>query len=311
MTLKVRVPILSSDNEKAHIGKVFVEAGQQVKSGDSLCSVETDKVIFELAAYVDGVVEKIFTKEGDYKKEYAALMSITPSTELSTDEKEELQSSDVAIPFSSDQECVVAHALKEQGNIDIVAPDLPELDRNFLNIYVKEGSAVEQGDLLCDIETDDEVFDIYAKHRGVICKFNKMPNDAICSGELLVTMYQEPKKTIDTTAEQVQKQQGTTVPQHELKSRSIEEICAETNLQAELDTQLNNPEQASFEETAKDLIPQERSEQPDILNEERTAQACTDTEVTTNTPHAPSSVKPFLCGMLFATGLFALFSYLY
>ncbi|MDK1288423.1 biotin/lipoyl-containing protein [Pseudoalteromonas umbrosa] len=311
MTLKVRVPILSSDNEKAHIGKVFVEAGQQVKCGDSLCSVETDKVIFELAAYVDGVVEKIFTKEGDYKKEYAALMSITPLTELSTDEKEELQSSDVAIPFTSALECVVTHALKEQGNIDIVAPDLSELGRNFLNIYVKEGSTVEQGDLLCDIETDDEVFDIYANHSGVICKFNKMPNDTICSGELLVTMYQEPKKTVDTTKEQVQKPQGITDSPQEPKSRSIEEICADANLQVELDAQSNNPEQASFEETAKDLISQERSELPDILSEVSTTQSCTDTEVTTNTPQASSSVKPFLCGMLFATGLFALFTYLY
>ncbi|KZN52725.1 biotin/lipoyl-containing protein [Pseudoalteromonas luteoviolacea] len=311
MTLKVRVPILSSDNEKAHIGKVFVETGQQVKSGDSLCSVETDKVIFELAAYVDGVVEKIFTKEGDYKKEYAALMSITPLTELSTDEKEELQSSDVAIPFSSAQECVITHALKEQGNIDIIAPDLSELGRNFLNIYVKEGSTVEQGDLLCDIETDDEVFDIFAKHRGVICKFNKMPNDTICSGELLVTMYQESKKTINTTAEQVQKPQGTSDSPQEPKSRSIEEICAKVNVQAELDAQSNNPEQTNFEETAKDLMPQERSEQPDILSEVSTAQPYTDTEVTTNTPQVSSSIKPFLCGMLFATGLFALFSYLY
>src|SRR5215212_10670392 len=65
MATKVVMEALSPTMEEGRLVKWNKNEGDQVKSGDVLAEVETDKAIMELAARADGVLRKRIANEGD------------------------------------------------------------------------------------------------------------------------------------------------------------------------------------------------------------------------------------------------------
>src|SRR3954462_10802017 len=65
MATKVFMEALSPTMEEGRLVKWLKNEGDQVKSGDPLAEVETDKAIMELVARGDGVLRKRLVNEGD------------------------------------------------------------------------------------------------------------------------------------------------------------------------------------------------------------------------------------------------------
>ncbi|BCD68144.1 2-oxo acid dehydrogenase subunit E2 [Nitratiruptor sp. YY09-18] len=65
MEYKITMPVLSDTMEKGKLIKWHVNEGQQVKKGDVIAEVESDKAIMEVQTFKDGVVKKLLVKEGD------------------------------------------------------------------------------------------------------------------------------------------------------------------------------------------------------------------------------------------------------
>src|SRR4029079_4846111 len=65
MATKVFMEALSPTMEEGRLVKWLKNEGDQVKSGDALAEVETDKAIMELVARGDGVLCKRLLNEGD------------------------------------------------------------------------------------------------------------------------------------------------------------------------------------------------------------------------------------------------------
>src|SRR6185503_12072305 len=65
MATKVVMEALSPTMEEGRLVKWAKAEGDQIKNGDVLAEVETDKAIMELVARGDGVLRKILAKEGD------------------------------------------------------------------------------------------------------------------------------------------------------------------------------------------------------------------------------------------------------
>src|SRR3954447_6457345 len=65
MATKVVMEALSPTMEEGRLVKWLKNEGDQVKSGDPLAEVETDKAIMELVARGDGVLRKRLVNEGD------------------------------------------------------------------------------------------------------------------------------------------------------------------------------------------------------------------------------------------------------
>lgn len=65
MAIVIDMPKLSDTMEEGVISKWNVKEGDQVKSGDIIAEVETDKATMDVEVYDDGVVLKIVAKEGD------------------------------------------------------------------------------------------------------------------------------------------------------------------------------------------------------------------------------------------------------
>src|SRR5215467_1362142 len=64
MPTQVLMPALSPTMEKGNLAKWHKKAGDQVKSGDVLAEIETDKATMEVEAVDEGTIGKIVVPEG-------------------------------------------------------------------------------------------------------------------------------------------------------------------------------------------------------------------------------------------------------
>ncbi len=65
MDYEIKMPILSDTMDKGKLIKWHVKEGENVKKGDVIAEVESDKAIMEIQSFKSGVVKKLLAKEGD------------------------------------------------------------------------------------------------------------------------------------------------------------------------------------------------------------------------------------------------------
>ena len=58
MTIEILMPALSPTMEEGKIAKWLVKSGDNVKVGDIIAEIETDKATMELESYHDGTISK-------------------------------------------------------------------------------------------------------------------------------------------------------------------------------------------------------------------------------------------------------------
>src|SRR5688500_19151205 len=64
MTTELTMPALSPTMEEGTLAKWLVKEGDEVKSGDILAEIETDKATMEFEAVDEGTISKILVPEG-------------------------------------------------------------------------------------------------------------------------------------------------------------------------------------------------------------------------------------------------------
>ena len=64
MPIQIVMPTLSPTMDKGKLAKWRVREGQQVKAGDVICEVETDKATIEVEAVDAGRVARLLVPEG-------------------------------------------------------------------------------------------------------------------------------------------------------------------------------------------------------------------------------------------------------
>ena len=65
MSIEILMPALSPTMTEGNLTKWLVSEGQEVKAGDIIAEIETDKATMEVEAVEEGFVEKLLFKEGD------------------------------------------------------------------------------------------------------------------------------------------------------------------------------------------------------------------------------------------------------
>src|SRR5215210_686903 len=64
MPTELKMPALSPTMEEGTLAKWLVKEGDEVKSGDILAEIETDKATMEFEAVDEGTIQKILVAEG-------------------------------------------------------------------------------------------------------------------------------------------------------------------------------------------------------------------------------------------------------
>ena len=93
MSIEILMPALSPTMTEGNLTKWLVTEGQEVKAGDVIAEIETDKATMEVEAVDEGFVEKLLFKEGDVNipvnKPIALISNQQSSQSKQTKQKEE------------------------------------------------------------------------------------------------------------------------------------------------------------------------------------------------------------------------------
>ena len=104
MPIDILMPALSPTMEEGTIAKWFVKEGDQVKSGDILAEIETDKATMEFEAVEDGVIDQIIRPEGletiKVNEKIASLITTDESSKKKNNLKKPLELPKVENNFS-------------------------------------------------------------------------------------------------------------------------------------------------------------------------------------------------------------------
>ncbi|APZ53466.1 2-oxoglutarate dehydrogenase complex dihydrolipoyllysine-residue succinyltransferase [Salipiger abyssi] len=181
MTTEVRVPTLGESVTEATVATWFKKPGDSVDVDEMLCELETDKVTVEVPSPVEGVLEDIVAQEGDTVGVDALLANIAPAGEAGSTTVEERPSATKpeAKPSSDDA-----------TPVDVMVPTLGEsvTEATVSTWFKKVGDAVQQDEMLCELETDKVSVEVPAPASGVLTEILAEEGATVEAGGKLAVM---------------------------------------------------------------------------------------------------------------------------
>jgi pyruvate dehydrogenase E2 component (dihydrolipoamide acetyltransferase) len=122
MKFTFNFPDLGEGLEEGTIMEWYVKPGQQVKMGDSIVQMETDKVVADIPSPKNGVITDLFGEVGDVIKVGSPLVIIQIEGEVSEQTTEDEKVTTEAVSESDDDAGSVVGTIEVAGKNDIMAP---------------------------------------------------------------------------------------------------------------------------------------------------------------------------------------------
>jgi 2-oxoglutarate dehydrogenase E2 component (dihydrolipoamide succinyltransferase) len=187
MTTEIKVPVLPESVADATVATWHVQVGDKVSRDQVLVDIETDKVVLEVQAVVDGVITEISQAEGATvlgEQVIAILTEGDASAEKSAPAAAKPAADEKPAAAEKSAPAPAATAVKV---IDIIVPVLPEsvADATVATWHVAEGDTVSVDQNLVDIETDKVVLEVVAQDNGVIGKIIHVEGDTVLGSQVI------------------------------------------------------------------------------------------------------------------------------
>lgn len=164
MTVKVLMPALSPTMEEGTLTKWHVKVGDEVKSGDVIAEIETDKATMEVEAAEDGTVAKILIDEGTENVKVNEVIALLAGEdeEISADDAEDAPTKDTAPKTRPGQGEVTSRESgektkteRERPKVEVKSdPNIPE-GTEFVTQTVREALRDAMAE---EMRRDDKVF---------------------------------------------------------------------------------------------------------------------------------------------------------
>lgn len=193
----IRMPKMSDTMEEGVIAAWLKKVGDEVKAGDILAEVETDKATMELESYEEGVLLYIGVQEKDAVPVNGVIAIVGEKGENIDDLLKEIQGGGSAssesnskredskeAPASEDTE--EGHASEEIDTSDIKATliTMPKMSDTMQEGTIaawlkKEGDEVKSGDILAEVETDKATMELESYEDGVLLHIGVAEGDSV------------------------------------------------------------------------------------------------------------------------------------
>lgn len=181
----VKVPDIGV--EKALVGEILVQVGDEIAVDDSIVVVESDKATVEVPSTVAGTVESITVKEGDTVKEGVVLITVkTASASNETAQPASRPTEQASAPVAEVKQEQPASA--QAGSVDVTVPDLGVDKATVSEILVKVGDQVEKDQSLVVAESDKASVEVPSTVAGVVKAIHVELNQSVSQGAALVTV---------------------------------------------------------------------------------------------------------------------------
>jgi pyruvate dehydrogenase E2 component (dihydrolipoamide acetyltransferase) len=239
----ILMPRLSDTMTEGVIAAWHKKVGDNVKKGDLLAEVETDKATMDLESYKDGTLLFTGTDKGGKiqvndllaiigkpgedisklvkdGKPTAAAKPENPTTAAPTSAKPEVQSAAPpasaapALNLASMQEVILMPRLSDTMTEGVIAA-----------WHKKVGDNVKKGDILADIETDKATMELESYKEGKLLFTGAEKGQKIAVNDLLAIIGDEGKVNVQQIVEAAKNKTGTTV---ESKEQPAEPVAAKS-----------------------------------------------------------------------------------
>jgi len=188
----IRMPKMSDTMEEGVIASWLVKEGDEVKSGDILAEVETDKATMELESYEDGVLLHIGVKEkdsvpvdgviaviGEKGEDISGLLKEIESGggEKKEEKKDEETSADSGSSKEEEEEI-------DTSDINASVITMPKMsdtmeEGTIASWQKKKGDKVSAGDILAEVETDKATMELEAYEDGTLLYIGVEEGDSV------------------------------------------------------------------------------------------------------------------------------------
>ena len=183
--ITITVPDLSGSTD-VDVVEVLVKAGDSISEGDSLIVLETDKASMEVPSTESGVVVAVKISVDDQVNEGDVLIDLDTGAGAEAAPAETPVVEAAPEPAAAPAEPAPAAAAAVEG---ILIPDLSgATDVDVVEVLVKDGDSVEEGDSLIVLETDKASMEVPAPKSGVVVSMKIKVDDQVNEGDLLLDL---------------------------------------------------------------------------------------------------------------------------
>lgn len=186
--VEVQVPDIGV--EKATVGEILVQVGDEIDVDQSIVVVESDKATVEVPSTISGTVEAIEIKEGDTVKEGVVILKVKTAGSAAAP-KAEAAAAPAAPAAEKPAAAAQAAAPVQAGAIEIAVPDLGVDKAAVAEILVQVGDKVEKDQSIIVVESDKATVEVPSSAAGVIKAIHVALGQNVAEGMALVTVEAE------------------------------------------------------------------------------------------------------------------------
>jgi len=193
----IRMPKMSDTMEEGVIASWLVKVGDNVKSGDILAEVETDKATMELESYENGTILYLGVKEKQAIKIDGIIAVIGKKGENIDDIINE-----IGKPESTPKKEEVSEIMEEE----IAAVDTSKIKASLItmpkmsdtmtegiiaNWLKKVGDTIKSGDILAEVETDKATMELEAYENGKLLYIGVKAGESVAIDGVIAVVGEE------------------------------------------------------------------------------------------------------------------------
>ena len=192
-TITISIPDLSGATD-IDVVEVMVKPGDTIAEGDSLIAVETDKASMEIPATHGGTVVEIIIQEGATCNEGDAILTISteqqaaaPTIAAPTEPTAPAPTPTPTAPTAAPEPVAAPQA---SGTVeDITVPDLSGAENvDVIEIMVKVGDSVAEGDSLIAVETDKASMEVPSPKAGIVSAITIQEGTTCNIGDVILSL---------------------------------------------------------------------------------------------------------------------------
>lgn len=187
-TVEVKVPDIGV--EKALVGEILVQVGDEITVDQSIVVVESDKATVEVPSTIDGTVEAIQIKEGDTVKEGVVILTVKTAASAPVQQAAPESAEQASAPVAPEAkaETVTQAPAAPAGDVEVKVPDLGVDKAAVAEILVQVGDKVEKDQSIIVVESDKATVEVPSTTAGVIKSIHVELGQNVSEGIALITI---------------------------------------------------------------------------------------------------------------------------
>ena len=213
-----KLPELGENIDQGDLVRLMIAPGADVKEGQPVMELETDKAVIEVPSSVSGKVNEVRVKEGDKLKVGQVIFTVengagakaqsqpaqtTPAkpepreVKASKAPTEPVKTAPAPPPSIEKPTAPVSATRTSSGASEFKLPELGEnIDQgDLVRLMISPGAKVSEGQPIMELETDKAVVEVPSSVSGVVKEVRVKEGDKVKVGQVIFTLEGAPAST--------------------------------------------------------------------------------------------------------------------